>query len=76
MNITRVKQLNYTQRVWKFILDDRKFLYVTNRKRKYTEVYNIDDGEKIYHIMDKYLPLNPHNKERDIRRFFALMLLQ
>jgi len=76
MHITKVKQLNYTQRIWKFILDDRKFLYVTNRKRKYTEVYNVDDGDKIYYIMDKYLPLNPHNKERDIRKFFTLMMLQ
>ncbi len=76
MNITRVKKLPYAQRIWKFTLDDTKYMYITNRKRKYTEVFNIDNEYKFYHIINEYLPLDDTNRERDIRKFFALVMLQ
>jgi hypothetical protein len=78
MNITRVKLLTrYAQRVWKFNLDGREFRYVTNRKHKFTEVYTFhDDGERLYYMIERYLPLRSINREQDIRKFFTLLMLQ
>lgn len=76
MNITKIKKLPYAQRIWKFTIDNRKFFYLTNRKRNYTEIFTVDDGFYIYHRIDKYLSLDPHNKEQGIRRFLFLTMLQ
>jgi hypothetical protein len=79
MNITKIKQIYSDQKAWNFKLDGRRFIYITNRRGNYTDVYTVDATLPfISYSIPKYIPLDPDpiNREQSIRKYFALIMLQ